>query len=461
MNAEIAEFLKSNFDEQRQSAPYGDELLREFLLLGPLHTFIPTRFGGSMTSSKSYLEVVEHTSYYSLPLGLTLGISGSLFLQPVCRHAEAGLRQSLVQEFLRTSCLGGIMITEPSGGTDVMGIATTHKAHGGSYRVSGSKCWAGLTGLADHWLVASRKEIDGRATKMLALSYVPRAAAGIQVAELFDALGLQPIPYGRTELNDVQVQEGEFLTPPGGNGLRAIYDTVFRSRMGISAMVAGMCRRLFDDLELRCADRVVFGKPLAAYDQVRFRQESMQGYCQVNRALWHFAGDWMDAHDDVSTHNLLANCMKVVSSESMAVVADSAVQLYASAAYRASHYAGRAYVDARPFRIFEGTNDVLNDNISESIVRGQGGISPSSIRAELARSGLELPESLPAAAVAVLDQAHAGTQRNRVMLGAVVARACVLAIVEQSAHLPEQDRASAVAVLRHDLSGLAGPLSGS
>lgn len=431
----IEEYLRTHFSDADNAAPYGEDVQREFLELGPLHYFIPPSLGGRYDGAATCLRILETTAYYSLPLGLTLGITGSLFLQPILKHAAPSLRDRLIREFLHGPALGGIMITEPTGGTDIFGLRTAIATGNGTMTLRGRKVWGGLTGKAEHWLVAARKTKGDRLTRSLKLVYVPLSSPGVAVNTYFDALGLQPITYGETQFSDVSVPDAHDLTPRGQSALRVLYDTLFRSRMCIAATASGLCRRLADEAAARASGRVVFARPIAHYDQVQYRLSTLRGLSQVNHCLWRFTADWMDRHDDVAGDYLLVNAVKVISSESMAAAADSALQLFASAAYKHNHLVGRAYIDSRPFQIFEGSNDVIHDNTFEVVAGRHGSVNPDTISLELQNFALSIPDDLPQGTLSVLDIKEECSQRRKVHYGKIIEWIVVLSILEHaSAH---------------------------
>lgn len=427
----IEEYLRAHFSDAEFCPPYGEDILHEFLELGPLHYFIPRSMGGSLAGSASYLRIVETTAYYSLPLGLTLGITGSLFLLPMLKHAAPSLRNRLVPEFLQGPALGGIMITEPTGGTDIFGLRTTVSSGNGTMTLRGTKCWGGLTGKAEHWLVAARKMQGDKLTRRLKLLYVPLSSPGVAVNTDFDALGLQPIPYGETQFSDVTVPDAHDLTPKGQSALRVMYDTLFRSRMGISAIASGLCKRLVDECTERASGRVVFGRSIDHFDQVQYRLSTLRGMAQINHCLWRFTSGWMDRNDDLSSDYLLVNAIKVISSDCMAAASDSAVQIFASAAYKRGHLAGRAYVDSRPFQIFEGSNDVLHENTFDVVIGRYGSVNPDTIAQELHKFGLRIPDDLPQGTVPALNIKDTCSQRQKVHFGKVIEWIVVLGILER------------------------------
>jgi alkylation response protein AidB-like acyl-CoA dehydrogenase len=433
MTKKIAAFLKQHFSNIEKHTPYTQERLDAFLSLGPLHYFIPKKLGGRFESTKCFLEVIETTSYYSLPLGLTLGITGSLFLVPMAKHAKPEVRDPLMKTFLTTPALGGIMITEPSGGTDIFGLTTQYEQKDHTLSLSGSKCWGGLTGLGGHWLVAARAKRGTKLTKKVNLVYVPLDSPGVEVETHFDALGLNPIPYGRTKYDHVEVPDTHILASEGMSGLRLLYDTLFRSRLGMPAIASGHCKRMADVAFDRVNERQVFGQRLIDYDQVQFRLESLHGMYALNHALWHFTGDWMDSHSDISSDYTLVNAAKLVCSETIQTASDSALQLFASAGFKKNHIVGRGYVDSRPFKIFEGSNDVLDENLYDTIVARHDSCNCEAVNTEFSVYGLNLRKDTPQAALDLLDGPPAELQRDKVLRGRILAWLFVGALHHQTA----------------------------
>jgi hypothetical protein len=72
---------------------------------------------------------------------------------------------------------------------------------------------------------------------------------------------------------------------------------------------------------------------------------------------------------DVSRMDVPANTIKTIITDYMQESAQSLLQLVGAKGYRIDHIAGRAVVDSRPYQIFEGSNDILYQQISESVLR--------------------------------------------------------------------------------------------
>ena len=72
---------------------------------------------------------------------------------------------------------------------------------------------------------------------------------------------------------------------------------------------------------------------------------------------------------DLSRTGLEANATKAVVTDMMQEAAQTLLQLVGAKGYRLDHIAGRATVDSRPFQIFEGSNDILYQQISEAVLK--------------------------------------------------------------------------------------------
>ncbi|MEA2068779.1 MAG: acyl-CoA dehydrogenase family protein, partial [Verrucomicrobiota bacterium] len=130
---------------------------------------------------------------------------------------------------------------------------------------------------------------------------------------------------------------------------------------------------------------------------------------------------------------LLANASKVVSSDGLQAAADSAVQVFASAAYKRNHVVGRAFTDSRPFQIFEGSNDVLHENTYEVLASRYGGVNTEVVGTELERYGLKLSDDVPMAVRDTLVRDGGLSQRQKVQYGKIISWMLAQATLEREA----------------------------
>ena len=266
--------------------------------------------------------------------------------------------------------MGGLMITEPGYGSDALNMQTSYVEEKDNYHIRGTKHWAGLTGLADYWILTARKQaLDGKLQRDVDL-FVSDNSSPFQkvvVDEYFENLGLYQIPYGRNIL-DVHIPKNQRLVPKT-TGVMMLLDLLHRSRMQFPGIGLGFIKRMLDEAITHCQQRFVGGKTLFSYDQVQEQLAGLQTNYTVCSALCTKSSELADIHNDLMPLAFEANIIKTVSSDLMQKSAQTLMQLVGAVGYRLNHIAGRAIVDSRPFQIFEGANDILYAQISESLIK--------------------------------------------------------------------------------------------
>lgn len=364
-------FNERNDEDQlltnRGLPPY---ILREVLECNPLSTFIPAEYNGRGAVTSEALSMLEASSYQSLPLSLMMGINGALFLQPLANYGSEEAKRNVFEQFIKKKNMGGLMITEPDYGSDALKMQTgfSYSESTNTYKISGLKHWAGLTGWADFWLITARGFDDkGDLGRDIGFFIHDSSKGGIDVIEYYKNLGLYMLPYGRNKI-EIEVP-AEYRLEPTTTGVTMMLDILHRSRLQFPGMSTGHLRRMLDEAILHCKDRIVGGVNLFKYDQVRERLARLQSYFTVSSAMSYFTSVNVPLTADTSRMDVAANSIKSVVTDYMHEASQSLLQLVGAKGYRLDHIAGRSMVDSRPFQIFEGSNDILYQQISESVLK--------------------------------------------------------------------------------------------
>ncbi|HET6566895.1 MAG TPA: acyl-CoA dehydrogenase family protein [Rhodothermales bacterium] len=362
---------------QRGLPPY---IMREILSANPLAVWIPSTYGGRGGHVSECMSVLETAGYESLALCLTIGINGALFLQPVSKYGQEEVKGYVFDRFLKHKNMGGLMITEPEYGSDALSMQTSYSEEKGAYHIQGVKHWGGLTGWADFWLLTARRRAgDDQLTRDIDffICDVNSPGQSIHVEEYFNNLGLYLIPYGRNRI-DVHVPK-TYRLEPHSTGIKMMLDTLHRSRTEFPGMGMGFLRRMLDEALQHCQKRFVGGASLFNYDQVKKRIARMQASFTACSAMCVYSSSHAGIEHDLSRDNVAANSIKSVVTDLMQEQSQSLLQLVGAKGYRLDHIAGRATVDSRPFQIFEGSNDILYQQISESVLKAMRRVSEGNL----------------------------------------------------------------------------------
>ncbi len=344
--------------------------LREIMSANPLSVAIPSEYGGRGGGMYENIALLSAASYESLALSLTMGINTALFLQPLAKYASPEVKENVFRRFLEDKTMGGLMITEPGFGSDALNMQTFFTAKENKFHIKGKKHWAGLSGMADYWLLTARQKNEkGNLQRDIEFfvcnTHEPEQR--IVVEEYFHNLGLYMIPYGRNHI-DVKVPVTHRLQPQT-TGVKMMLDLLHRSRMTFPGLGMGFIKRMLDEAISHCRERFVGGKSLFDYDQVQQRLAKIQASFTISSAMCANSSRKAGIGEDLATQGLEANAVKSVITDLMHDVSQSLLQLVGANAYQLNHVAGRGIVDSRPFKIFEGSNDILYAQISENLIK--------------------------------------------------------------------------------------------
>lgn len=441
---------------QRGLPPF---LLKEILASRPLDASIPLEYGGRGSDAREILAILEASAYESLPLSLIMGISGALFTEPMAKYADKAIAEPVFARLRDEGALGGLMITEPGFGTDALGMTTSYATGPDGYRIRGEKHWAGLSGWADYWIVtARRRAADGSLGRDLGFFFCDSRRPGqlVRVEEYYNNLGLYMIPYGRNHL-DLSVPANHKLESDGG-GIRLMQDLLHRSRMRFPGMALGFIRRLYDEAATHARERFVGGKALVSFDQVQRRLSELQSFVTTAAAFCRDAARRSGLRLNLVREGLAANIHKTLMSDYMQRAAQSVLQLVGAKGYRQDHFAGRATTDSRPFQIFEGSNDVMYQQIADGFLKPMRKSGERSLARFLASHPLTFRGVDRVRDLLNFSVSETLPQRRRVDLGRILS--CVTAI-DWNASLQDHgfDRAlvdNAFGQLREEIGTLVG-----
>lgn len=428
-------YTHGNIDELSINRRLPPKVLSEIMSYNPLSICIPKEHGGRGASVFEVIAFMSEASYESLSLSLTLSINYGLFIQPVTKYGQESVKGPIFNRFLREQNMGGLMITEPGHGSDALNMQSFFTEKNGINHIQGKKHWGGLTGMANYWLLTARKQHNERLNRDIDFFICDVNATGqeIIVEEYYENLGLYQIPYGLNKI-DVYIPELQRLIPKT-SGIQMLLDILHRSRLQFPGMGMGLIKRMLDEAIIHTQQRMVGNKALLSYDQVQQRLARLQANYTICSALCAFGGELALLSNDLAPLGLEANITKSITTDLMQESSQSLLQLVGAKGFQLNHIAGRSTVDSRPFQIFEGSNDILYAQISETLLKLMSGAKESNFLQFL--KGFHLSTRSAAHLSKLLDFTIEPNlpQRKLVELGMVISRVvamdCVIKIGEK------------------------------
>ncbi|TJZ50631.1 acyl-CoA dehydrogenase [Sphingobacterium olei] len=423
---------ESNINELSIERGLPPEVWTDIMELSPLSVAVPEAFSGRGVKVKECLGILSAASYESLPLSLTFGINIALFLEPLAKYGLPEIQADIFQRFIEHGAMGGLMITEPDFGSDALNMRTNFTTlDNGEYKLKGQKHWQGLTGMADFWLIAARKQLSsGELARDIEFFVTDNSKTEqkIKVEQYFNNLGLYMIPYGLNTI-DLTVPANQKLQPPS-TGIKMMLDILHRSRLQFPGMGMGFIQRMLDEALSHCITRKVGAQKLIDLDSVQFQLSRIQSSYTLCSGMCAYSATMSGISYDLSSKGLEANSMKALVTDLMQESAQICVQLSGSSGYKIDHIAGRGIVDSRPFQIFEGSNEMLYTQISEIVIKQMKKQKEENFY--LFMSQFESTNRIASRLKKHLNFSleHTLVQRQMVVLGKVIARLVCLQYVD-------------------------------
>ncbi|HEX7995857.1 MAG TPA: acyl-CoA dehydrogenase family protein, partial [Streptosporangiaceae bacterium] len=264
----------------------------------------------------------------------------------------------------------GIALTEPGAGSDLQGIATTARADGDDYVVTGRKTWITNARHADPLPVLVKTDPSVAPThRGMSVLLIDPATDGFEVLRDLPKLGYRGPETCELVLDDVRVPASNLLGGAPGRGLQQVLAALEKGRINIAARAVGVAQEAYDQALRYAGEREAFGQKISGFQAVQLKLADMAMKLQAARLLTYWAASAADAGRRADLESGLA---KVYASEVAYECAFTAMQVHGGYGYSKEFTVERLYRDAPLMVIGEGTNDILRTVIAESLISGRG-----------------------------------------------------------------------------------------
>src|SRR5574337_481233 len=261
--------------------------------------------------------------------------------------------------------IGAIAMSEPAAGSDLQGVKTTAVRRGDHYVVSGSKTFITNGWHADLVIVVAKTD-PAAGAKGTSLLIVERDMPGFERGQRLKKVGMKAQDTSELFFTDVQVPVDNLLggKQQEGRGFICLMEQLPWERLQIAIGAVAAMQSAIDHTLAYVKERKVFGEPVGAYQNTRYKLAEMQSETQVARVFVDKCIELLLAGKlDTAT----ASMAKYWCSELQNRVVDECVQLHGGYGYMWEYPVARAWADGRVQRIYGGTNEIMKEVISRSI----------------------------------------------------------------------------------------------
>ena len=370
----VRKFAEEKLDPQAlefdRDEKFNLPLFKELGDLGVLGLTAEEKWGGGGMDAVGAVIVHEELSASDPGFCLSYLAHSMLFVNNLAFNANDEQKAKYLPKVCSGEWIGGMCMSEPNAGTDVLGLKTSARQVEGGFVLNGAKMW--ITNgaldddtLGDVFLVYAR--LEGADKKELSMFIVEKGDPGFALGQrIKEKLGMRASGTAELVFTDCFVGHDR-LVGNVGDAMLHMMQNLEIERLTLAAMSLGIARRCIEIMNNYASERLSFGKPLRSYGQIQaYIADSYASYMAGRSYVYHIASQLkLDDHGNrIESDGVKLYCARMAKE-----VADRAIQVLGGYGYVGEYNVERLWRDARLLEIGGGTNEAHQKNMTRDLAQ--------------------------------------------------------------------------------------------
>jgi len=341
-------------------------LFRKLGELGLLGITVPVDDGGAGMDATAAAIVHEELSASDPGFCLAYLAHSMLFVNNFCHNANAEQKRRYLGKVTSGEWVGGMCMTEPSAGTDVLGMKSQAVRRGDSYYLNGRKMFI-TNGALDDKTLGNIFLVYARTDKGISSFIVERDFPGFSLGQrLHGKAGMRASMTAELVFEDCVVPVVNRLGEEGESTMHMMRNLEIE-RVTIAAMSTGIAARCVEVMTKYANDRTAYGQSINSFGQIqRYIADSYAQYMAARTYLYYTAAR-MNLH--TPGQRVDSDGVKLVATTMAKNVADNAMQVLGGYGYFNEYVVERLWRDSKLLEIGGGTLEAHHKNITKDLTR--------------------------------------------------------------------------------------------
>ena len=343
-----------------------EAILAEMRDMGLFGLTIPEEFGGSGMNIAQYAETIRTLGYAAPAFRSILSINIGMVASALKNGGTDAQRSQWLPRLAagEIACFG---LTEPGSGSDSAAMQTTAVRSGNGWVLNGTKRYITNAPFAKVALIMARTSKEALPKNAHVSAFLmPMDTPGVAPGKSDKKMGQSGSHIADIVMEDVRLPADALLGDEEGKGFVTAMRSLDNGRISVGAAATGYARRALDSALRYANERKAFGEPIAQFQLIQAMLADSEIEIYAAECMMADVTARADAGENVLRK---AAAFKVFASEMCGRVVDRVVQIYGGAGYLAEYDAERFFRDARIYRIYEGTTQILQLQIAKHMLR--------------------------------------------------------------------------------------------
>lgn len=248
------------------------ELIQPMAELGLLGANLPEEYGCAGLNNVSYGLIMQELERGDSGIRSFASVQGALVMYPIYTFGSEEQKKDWLPRLASGEAIGCFGLTEPDYGSNPGGMITTARKTDSGWILNGAKMWITSGSMADVSIIwAKTGELDD--VSSIRGFIVPTDSDGFEARDQKGKLSLRASDTSELVLEDVQVSEDALL--PKSGGLKSPLMCLTQARYGIAWGGVGAAMACYDEAVKYAQNRVMFDKPIGAFQLQQARLAEM------------------------------------------------------------------------------------------------------------------------------------------------------------------------------------------
>jgi isovaleryl-CoA dehydrogenase len=355
----VRDVVEPQAEEHDRKGTLNVELFRRTGELGLLGLTVPAEHGGAGLDAVASVIVHHELSKSDPGFCLAYLAHAVLFVNNFFYASNDEQRARYLPKVMSGEWIGAMGMTEPSAGTDVLGMRTIARRERDGFVLKGHKALITNAIEADVFIIYAK--VDDTVTTFV----VERTMPGLSTGKKTEKMGMRASTLSEIMLDDVFVPEENVLGTIGG-GVRNMMRNLEIERLTLAAMSLGIADRCVEIMVRYAAERSSFGKPIAEHGQIQRYIGESYAKTEAARALVYSVAREVGPN---KRNRLGTDAAKLFAGPVGKEVADNAMQVLGGWGYCTEYKVERLLRDAKLIEIGGGTLESHQKNLTKELLR--------------------------------------------------------------------------------------------
>jgi acyl-CoA dehydrogenase len=357
-----AEFVP-HIDRWHEKGMYGREVWTKSGAAGLLCASMPEEYGGAGGHFGHDAVINREYSFAGFD-AFGAPLHSGIVAPYILHYGTDEQKRRWLPKLASGEMVGAIAMSEPGTGSDLQSVKTSAKKSGNGYVLNGSKTFV-TNGQHANLIIVVAKTSPQEGSKGISLVMVETdEARGFRRGRKLKKLGMDMADTSELFFEDLRLPAENLLGTEEGQGFYWLMKELPQERLIVALHAITMIERALALTIDYVKQRAAFGKKIIEFQNTQFVLAECKSEATVAKV---FVDHCIERHIRGELDTVTASMAKYWLTDLQGKIIDRCLQLFGGYGYMDEYPISRMYRDARVFRIYAGTNEIMKLMIARSL----------------------------------------------------------------------------------------------